>query len=370
MVVINDFAMSLVAVFIPVYLLKLGYPFSMVMVWLMIHHSSLLIGAFMSVYCSNKIGLVHSLHIRFILLFAWMTLLFVLSDHPLLFFVIPILSGLEAAFFWEPLNILYVRNTEAKTMGQATSKFFAYPKIIAMISPLVGALVTYYFGFSILFGLACIILFFAFIPLLPLRSEKTDFHFTLGHAKEIYNNNKQFFIPEIIDNLVEDATALWSIFIYMKLVSVVQVGIIGTITSFATIFFTLTLGKLTDKWNKHKLLTIGASLVIFSWLLNAIVADKTVNPWFFYLATVGATLSLKVFLVPYSTLLFNRARKDDAQFIILREIPNIMGRLILFSLAILLHNNLPVLFLMVGLSFIFFVNFDTKKLESNALQNE
>ena len=83
----------------------------------------------------------------------------------------------------------------------------------------------------------------------------------------------------------------------------------------------------------------------------------------FYLATIFATLSLKVFLVPYSSLMYNQARKDDAQFIVLREIPTVLGRIILFSIAILLHNQLPTLFLLIGVLFIYFLFLDTKKLE-------
>jgi hypothetical protein len=60
--------------------------------------------------------------------------------------------------------------------------------------------------------------------------------------------------------------------------------------------------------------------------------------------------------------MYNQARKDDAQFLVLREIPTVLGRLILFSIAILLHNHLPFIFLSVGIIFIYFWFLDTKKL--------
>ena len=157
--------------------------------------------------------------------------------------------------------------------------------------------------------------------------------------------------------------ALWSIFIYLELASTLQVGIIGTITSFAAVFFTITLGKLTDNWDKHKLLRIGAILVSLVWFINFIIGEFFPNQWLFYLATIFATLALKAFLVPYSSLMYNQARKDDAQFIVLREVPTVLGRIILFSIAILLHNQLPALFLLVGIIFIYFWFLDSRKLE-------
>lgn len=361
---LNSFAMAFVSVFIPIYLLQLGYSFQMVMVWMIIHHVVLLINAFIAVYVSNRIGLVHLLHIRFVLLLVYFSLLlFGLKDIPLLFYIIPILTGAEAAFYWMPLNILFVRNTKKDNMGSSMSKFFVIPKMLGMISPLIGAFIVIHFGFTSLFAIAMILLSFTFLPVFSLRLEKTNFLFSWQKFREVFKKNKQYFIPEVVDNLAEDAMALWTIFIYLQLVSTLQVGIISTIVAIASVFFTITIGKLTDKWDKHKLLKIGAILVSLVWFINFAIGEFIPNQWLFYIATIFATLSLKVFLVPYSSLMYNQARKDDAQFLILREIPTVLGRIILFSIAILLYNQLPILFLLVGILFTYFWFLDTRKLE-------
>lgn len=362
---LNSFAMGFIAIFIPIYLLQLGYSLQMVMLWMIIHHSSLLISAFITVFVSNKIGLVHVLHIRFILLLAYfLLLLYGLNDVPVLFYIIPILIGVESAFYWIPLNILFVRNTKEEDMGNSMSKFFVIPNALSMLSPLVGAFIAVHFGFNLLFIFAMVILFFTFLPIISLHSEKTDFKFSWEKIKEVLRKNRQYFIPEVVDNLAEDAMTLWTIFIYLQLASTIQVGIIGTITSIAALFFTLTIGKLTDKWDKFKLIKIGAILVSLVWFINFAVGEFFPNQWLFYIATIFATLALKVFLVPYSSIMYNQARKDDAQFLILREIPTILGRLILFTLAIIFHDRLPILFLVVSVVFIYFWFLDTKKLNN------
>ena len=364
MMSLNSFAMAFVAIFIPIYLLKLGYSFQMVMLWMIIQHSSLLLNAFISVYISNKIGLVNLLHIRFVLLLtSFSLLLFGLKDFPLLFYVIPIFVGAEIAFYWMPLHILFIRNTEKETMGKSMSKFLVIPRILSMLSPLIGAFIIVRFGFTSLFSFAMILLLFVFVPILSLRSEKTNFIFSWQRIREIFKKNKQYFIPEVIDNLAEDAMVIFTIFIYIKLSSTLQVGIIGTITAIAALFFTLTLGKLTDNWNKHKLLKIGAVILSLAWFFNFIIGEYFPNQWLFYIATVFTTLAFKIFLVPYSSIILNQARKSDAQFIVLREIPVVLGRIILYLSAILLYKNLPVLFLLVGLIFIYFWFLNTKKLE-------
>lgn len=363
MMSLNNFAMSFVSVFIPVYLLKLGYSFQMVMLWMVIQHSSLLLFAFVTVHVSNRIGLVHLLHIRFVLLLTYFSLLlFGLKDISMLTYIIPIIIGAETAFYWMPLNILFVRNTKEDEMGNSMSKFFVIPNTLAIASPLIGGFIAAHFGFLSLFSLTMFLLMFTFVPVLSLRSEKTNFIFSWKEVHEIYKNNKQYFIPEVLGNLTQEAMLVLSIFIYLQLMSTIQVGIIGTITSCAGLIFTFTIGKLTDRWNKYKLLKIGAILVSLAWLINFAVGTFNPHQWPFYIATVFATLALQVFLVPYSSLLYNQARKGDAQFIILREVPVVLGRIILYGSALLLYNNLPILFIFIGTIFSYFWFLDTKKL--------
>jgi len=363
MMSLNNFAMSFVSVFIPVYLFELGYTFQTVMLWMIIQSIAILFFVFIAVYVSNRIGLVHLLHVRFVLILIYFSLLlFGLKDFPLLFYIIPIFIGAETAFFCIPLNILFVRNTKESNMGNSISKFFVIPSIFGIASPIIGAFIAVQFGFLSLFFLAMFLLMFTFVPVLPLRSEKTNFMFSWKKTYEIFKDNKQYFIPEVIDIIAENALLIFSIFIYLQLLSTMQIGIIGTITSFVALIFTFTIGKLTDKRNKYKLLKIGAVLVSLAWFINFVVGKFSPYQWSFYIASVFATLALKVFLVPYSSLLYNRARKDDAQFIILREIPLALGRIILYGSALLLHDNLPILFILVGILFSYFWFLDTKKL--------
>jgi MFS family permease len=247
-------------------------------------------------------------------------------------------------------------------MGGSFSKFFTYPQIFSILCPIIGALIIAYFNFQVLFVTALLFVLLASIPLLPLRSEKTNFIFTWDSVKDIWSKNKRFFLPEIIDNFMEDAGVVLTIFIYIKLLSITQIGIIGTLTSIVAIIFTLTIGKLTDKWNKYKLLRIGAMFVTFAWVSNFLIGQFMPSAWLFYIATIILALSLKVFLVPYQSILFNSARKDDAQFLVLREVPNILGRLIMYTLAIFLYDELPILFLIVGILFVYFWFLDSRKL--------
>ncbi len=360
---VDDFALGLVSVFIPIYLLDLGYSLQSVFGWFLTMFTSFTIASFFSVYLTNRIGFVYTFYIRFIFLISHLGLLLILPSHPQIFFIIAILTGLDWAFFWIPLNVLFVRNTVNEKTGEALSKLSAYPEILGMFSPLAGAFIVLKFGFPVLFVVAMILALLAVTRLFPLSSERTNFKFTLNRTREIYTKYSSLFKTEIVSRLAEDTGMIWSIFVYLQLASKFEVGVVATIAKVVGILFILTLGKLTDEWNKYKLLKIGAVMVSFAWLLNFLIGSTTLNPWFFYIATLTMGLSLKTFLIPYRTVLWNSGRKDDAQFIVLREIPSFIGRVILLSLAFILHDKLPVLFLIIGIIFIYFVILNTRKIE-------
>lgn len=353
--------MGFIGIFVPIYLLTLGYSFTFVILFLSVHHVTLLGASFVAAFISNRIGLVRVLQIRFIFLFVYLYLLSLLPEFPTLFFGIAILSGIESAFYWEPLNVFFVRNTEDKNTGTALGKLTAVSKIFGVITPVLSALIVVTYGFPALFLVGAFLMMLMMIPILPLSSEKTDFKFSWERTKEIYAKNKKYLVPELIDNLAEDAGVIWTIFIYLNLLSVLDIGLLGTAISLTGVLFVLTLGKINDTWDRKKLLRIGALLVTLTWVFNFIVGAYFPNALMFYIATVLMSFTLKIFLYPYGSFLYARARKDDVQFIVLREIPTVFGRLILFALAILFSENIPFLFLFVGLLFLYFQFFNPEE---------
>ena len=360
---VNDFALGLVSVFIPIYLIDLGYSVQTVFQWLLVLFISFTITIFLSTYLTNKIGFIYTFYIRFLFLISHLGLLLLLPEHSYLLFIIAILTGMEWSLFWIPFNILFVRNTQQEKTGTALSKLTAYPMILSLFSPLIGAFIVTKFGFPTLFIISMILVSLATIPLFPLKSERTDFKFTFTHAKEIYYKYKAFFKTEIVARLAEDTGSVWSIFVYLQLASKFDVGIVSAITSVAGILFVLTIGKLTDNWNKHHLLKIGSISITIVWIASFIIGTTSANPWLFYLATFAMGISFKTFMIPYRTLLWNSGRRDDAQFIVLRELPSFIGRIILFGAAVVLYDKLAVLLLIIGVVFLYFVLTDSRKLE-------
>lgn len=358
---LNDFGLSFVSIFIPVYLLGIGYDIKAVLFWSILRDISFLFFMFLSVRTSNGLGLVHNIQIRFIFVLSYLLFLPFIKSHSFLFFVCPVILGLDWAFFYIPLNVLTVRFSTIKNAGEVISKLSSYPSLVSIFCPLIGGLIANHFGYNFLFVVALVIVFISWIPLWSLRSEKTDFVFNRKSVIRIWQENKNLFIPEVISSMVGSVGGILTLYVFIKLLNVTQLGVVGTIMSIGSAIFTLIIGKYTDNGGKHKLIkysAVVASLVLF----GCYAVSFSPNKWVFYLATFLFSLTSTAFIVPYFSILFNNARKDDAQFLVLREIPNVAGRFLLYGLAIIFSNNLSNVFIISGVVLIFYWFFDTKKL--------
>lgn len=353
-VVMNTLAgigMSLVGIFIPIYLLQTGFPLTTVILWLVIHHGTLLVGAFLSVYVSNIIGLVRCWYIRIILLLALFVGLYILPDNHSLLLFLGIISGLESAFFWIPYNILTVRKTEHETMGSSLAKLSNISTIVGLFIPFIAALIILNIGYPALFVIAFIFILVSLIPVIPLTHEKTNFIFDRKTIVGIVRNNKHFILPEIFDNLGQDAGIVWSLFIFIAGLTILDLGMLGVISGLIGIVVTHFTGHLIDKWDKIKVIRFGAIITTLTWLASYFIAIYYPTPFMLYLITALRGFAIGVFAMSYGAVMMNRARGLDAQFLVLREVPTILGRLTIFLLAILLISidKFELIFLIVAI---------------------
>jgi len=79
---IEGFAMSLIGIFIPIYILTLGYAISDLFVFFMVHYALLPVFGFLAIWVAGRIGLQKTIMTRFPFLFAYLGLLFLLPSRP------------------------------------------------------------------------------------------------------------------------------------------------------------------------------------------------------------------------------------------------------------------------------------------------
>ena len=272
---LNGVGMGLTGIFIPIYLLGLGFSLSGVITWLLIHHLALLCGSFLTLVVAKKIGLVRCWYIRTIMVILFFAGLMTLPLYPALIFVLAVLSGLESAFFWIPFNIFTVRKTEASTIGASLAFMQNASSFVGIIIPGIAAMLIVSYGYGLLYGLAAIFILLSLLPVLSLQQEAVSFQFNFSKIKEIILDNKHFVLPEIFDNLGQDAQVIWSLFIFITALSILDMGALGVLIGVISMMVTHLTGQLIDRWSVKSLMRVGAVATTLLWLCPYVVSGTS-----------------------------------------------------------------------------------------------
>ncbi|MCK5061572.1 MFS transporter [Candidatus Parcubacteria bacterium] len=352
---IDSSAFSLVGIFIPIYLLTLGFSVTEVLVYFIIQNTTLLMSAFAVGYIGSKYGIQRAMLLRLPFLFLFLILLLLLDNINFPIYLLAIIDGWQSALYWIPLNIAFTKNANKRKMGSALGGLFAWPKVATIFTPMFGGLIASYFGFNALFAITLIIFAFSVIPLLRIKKIKIDFHFKFKEGLKLYRKNKKYFWAEVFNNIGEETDGIiWPIFIYLSLVKITAVGNTATIISLGAFFLTLYMGRISDKAGKEVLIKVGASLIMLTWFIR-IFFDTEIA---FYIIALFSGLAFVIFKIPYYSKLFSIPRKSKVdEFFIFREVPVNIARIIVFLLAIIFVNNLQFLFPIAGLVYLYFLLF-------------
>lgn len=363
--VVDGIAGSLVGIFVPIYLLTIGFDLRTVFIYFLIFSGALVPFFILAAKSCQRLGVKKTLLLRIPALFLYLASLFLVKQLPVIVYLIPIFYALEASFYWYPLHLIFTTNAREGEMGKKVSHFFAWPKAVKLIMPIISAGIAVTFGFQTLFIVALIIYSISSLIYLQFAEIKIATSFSLGKVWEFVKKYPRYIRIEIIENWREDLTGVvWPIFIFISIsavggavgqkIGILSVGTIGTISAVIALLFNIFSGRLSDKHDKKKILNIGYVLVAILWFFAYRIIP---SPFHLYLLAILFSLTDAYLEVPYQSLAYNLAKSDDKkeEFIVFRELMLFIGRGLMYSLAIILAAKLQILFLISSLVYLLFL---------------
>ncbi len=350
---IDALGFSLIGIFIPVFILSQGYEFQDIIYFYIVHNIFLLATVVIAIIAGKRIGLQLLLVARLPFLFLYFLALLSWESLQFSYFLIAILSGIQAALYWMPFNIIFTRESKPKDMGKFVSRLIAYPQIVGIVGPLIGAVLIKFFGFRFLFAFAFLIIIFSVLPIFQIDIKKVKYDLNFKKGLKLFRKYKKYMIAELFDNFGgETEGIIWPVFVFLTLGSIMSIGFIGALVSVGSIIFTLLVGKWIDKGDYKFYMKIGALSLLAVWLVR-FIADNSLA---YYLTTVVSGFCLSLLVVPYVAKMTKIAKKEVVdEFIIFREFFFFLGRMILFMTALVLLGNIKYLFPLAGLAYLYFL---------------
>ena len=325
---INTVAGSIIGVYVPAYLLTLGYPLARVILFYVITHGvGLLFGLFLFVPLVKKWGLLNTFKLYYPLQILTLLFLSLLKSHYGLPEIVAIFNGLANFAYWIPLNIFLIKHSDYQEMGSSLSKFFALPSLFGIIGPLIGAVLIPFIGFWPVFVITAIGVLVSFVPLAHIGDKEIAITLNLSKAWRRIKRDKILFLFEFFDNIIEESEWFWSIYVFIVIGSLSTPGIVGSLQAIGGSVFTLLIGKYANKHGK-KLIPIAALLLLFVTFLRIFIKQ----PLSAYSVTVVASFLLSLFLVAYFSTIYKTVKNDkEEEFMVLREISTVLGRMVVLG---------------------------------------
>ncbi len=341
--IIQAFAVWLVAIFVPVYLLTIGFSLTQVFIYLLVEWT--FFWFFTPLYWKiiSKLWLKEVILIRTPIYIIGLILLFLLEDNMVLrnyYLIIPIIIWVSWSLYTLSITTLFSQYMWKSNHSKKTAKLISYPKIFSIASPTIWAFIGYIFGFNFLLILVSILLFVSIFPIYFIKKNIKHPDFNLRVMSKIKLDLKEFIF---LNSYWSKTLIFWLILpitLYIYFENIITLWITISIISLLTALFTIYIGNYKDKFNNFPLIKIWAISTFLLLLFMAIFIESEI---LYYLSIISWFINILINL-PYETHLYKKSRehKSPLEFLAFKEFSLFFGRIFLLWILIMFFNDIKI----------------------------
>ncbi|MFA5991202.1 MAG: MFS transporter [Candidatus Doudnabacteria bacterium] len=301
---ISNFALSIITLFEPIFLYTvLHFSVPKILMFMAVVYAVYIVfipigGKFASAY-----GYRHciALSVPF-QIFYWLALL-ASTAHPNAAFLAAVVFGLQKSFYWPGFHSVIARYSQNQQVGREFGMAYAINSIAQIGGPLVGGILSQYFGIATAFLLAAVIYCASIVPLLLAKEIFIPKVYEFKQTLKLYRDYPKKFLGYMGFGEELLVLTIWPIFIYLVVKDYKDTGLLSAASSFVAAIIALFLGKISDLYTKRVLIKIGAFFSSVFWL-GRIFAGTFVTAFTSDALSKGAKETL---FIPLSTLTYIRA---------------------------------------------------------------
>jgi hypothetical protein len=247
------FAFSLITVFIPIYLIKLGYSLQSVFIFFMVASATHALTAYPAAKLAARFGYKHLM-----VMSTPFSIIFYLMMHslekivamgiPVL--IIPIIGGISFCLYWVGYHADFAKSTKSKTTGKAVGSAKIIGSMAVALGPITGAYLLTKTDFATVFLISIMILVLSMIPLL-LRKDKHE-KINLSIFEGI--KKSKFKTRDTIAHAgygieIAIASVVWPVYIFYNILNegLTTLGLLYTISLIFSILVTYIISRKIDK---------------------------------------------------------------------------------------------------------------------------
>ncbi|MBU1975918.1 MAG: MFS transporter [Nanoarchaeota archaeon] len=348
-IAIRSLARSMIHIFIPIYLLNIGYSLFTVLFFYALMNFCHAAFVLASGKVASRFGFKHTilLSLPFSMLFYFM--LYTLPQFNWSLGLIAVIFGFQNSLYWTAYHLNLVKFSDKKMRGSEVGFARVISQIVQVAGPFLGGLLLTVAGFKPLFLYVAALFFASAIPLFMSKEVHDPIHFRVH--KLLKGQSVKDGITYIGCGIETGMQmVVWPVFIYFTVLkNFATLGFVSSLTILFSIIASLVVGRYTDV-NRRILLRIGSVLNAVVWIFRTIV--KTTLQVFMIDSVAGIVQTM--IHVPFNAISYDKAdRLGLIKAIVFREITIQVGRVILF-VTLAYFANLIYGFVFGGASLLYF----------------
>lgn len=259
-VFLRTIALSMIGIFIPLYLLKSGYRLPDVLLFYALFYAFGAINDFGVAHLIARFGPKHVMRVSFLLQIVFSLLLINLQSLPYAVLVLAVVASLASTMYFLPYHVDFSKIKHPKHGGKELGFLQVMERVASIIGPLGGGLLATFVSPQAAFWAAAGAMFFATI-ILMLTPEPVQTHQTLTFkGLKIKKEWRDYFSFAALS--VENATTVWLWPIYLSAVvfsggAYVKIGGIASLSVLVAVVVAVPLGKLLDNQRGKLMISYG-----------------------------------------------------------------------------------------------------------------
>lgn len=330
---VRSFSLSLISIYIPIYLYTTGFGMRGVLAYFFFLYLFESILQTPAIYLIKKYGSRVSLLLSTPVLVINLWMLSSIGKYHWPLWLVALSGASMLSLFWMAYHYDFVK---AKTCFKTSREVGVLNIIVAIASalgPLLGGLVAFHLGFSVLFYIPLILLSLGSLVLLYKprnRTYESDFDFKGVKLSKI----KKDLTANFGTGWEAEVTAFyWPLFVFITIGSYQKVGAIITAGLISTILLTLWVAKKSDAGEKKRYIELGGYLSVILYVLQAFIQ----NVLHVFALDLANNFSRSIKTTPYTAEYYLRATETKpGVYIYLMELSVNIARFLLASFLFLL----------------------------------
>lgn len=354
---LKNFGFSMINIFIPIYLLNLGYSLSQVALFYLVYSGLHFALAIPAGKLGAKFGFKYQILGSMPFYIIFFIMLFSLETIKISLYVLATTKAFAATFFWTGRHVLMAKFTDKGKRGSEISMNKIFKKILSLPGPLIGGYFLSFLNVHILLGVILIFLIFATIPFFFIKETKQKVKLNLRSIFKGFSRNEKIVL---INRGIDDAMEIfvWPVYAFFYILnSYVILGAIKVISKLFSLISIYFSGKLFDK-KGIKIVKWGGIASIIVWVGRFL----TYNPLSVYIIDSFRGISHPFIATSITAECYELANSKHnlINFIVVREMLIHIGRVMLFGLVLVI-GNLKLMLLMGIIYSLVYIKFNIKK---------